>query len=277
MNRRDFFSALFTTGLVLKLSRQLGGARATAPTRTELEDLFAERLGFHIRGYVVPNHPLTADYHNLHQAMPPQGTRFDQAQRGKLIRDADGRVRLETYHIDRESGAMIEQSLSAVIVDPVLGESYYLSFTHKLATKRRLSPANHATSNERRSDSWYKNVQATPLGTKMIEGFECHGQLIKGSVYDSAQMAFQTCLSVEDWVSAQLCTPLLIRVSVNNYAEGEIGFSSETVRTLTDIIEGEPDPALFRIPSGFREYNNDAQSATAREIPLDEFIKRFKP
>lgn len=279
MDRRGFLGKLLTTGVLLKI-RRLVGARETALSGEELSRLLAKRLSRSPWSYVAPNRPLTAIYHSHHQAVLPDGRRNTWAQRGNLVRDTEGRVRLEEYHIDPESGEVVEQSLTAVIVDPILGETYALLFKDRLATKRRYGPATHGHSDATpKVDNinrarLYEDVQATPLGTRMLEGFECHGQIIKASIHTETQRDLPTQVSVEDWVAPRLGTPLLTKVSISQGTGGGLRISTEHLLKLTNIIEGEPAPELFRIPSEFRIEEFKGQTQEVPEVSLEEIMRR---
>jgi len=94
----------------------------------------------------------------------------------------------------------------------------------------------------------YEKVQATSLSTRTLEGFECQGLLITASVRDETRQGDQLIQeTLEEWVALKLSTPLLTQMT-----GGSSGIKAEHVVRLSHIIEGEPDSALFRIPSGFR-------------------------
>jgi len=276
MNRRTFFSQLFTTGLLLKLTRWPDKADGAGLSDADLSGLLTERLFRDpIWSYAVPNHPLTATFSEDQQTLLLNERRMSNTNRVRLVRDGAGRVRFEEDQVDSQRDEMSESTLTVEILDPLLGELYVLSFKDKVATRYRYGlaeqdPSNTSPSREDIVCGWrYENMQVTSLGTMMLEGVECYGQIITASAHTETMMNPPFQVSVEDWIAPRLCTPLLTKMSINT------GLSTERVRRLSNIIEGEPDLELLRIPSGFRIEEFKERTEEVREMTWEEFNAQF--
>jgi hypothetical protein len=181
------------------------------------------------------------------------GTRSELACRNKLFRDAAGRVRLEQYVIDPRDGQVLEWNLSVDIADPLAGELKTLFPRDGVATKQPRRPITEGASGEpagepSRADRSYESIHAAALGPRMLEGIEGHGLLITAILRNEQDRANQpTQETLEEWVALGLSTPLL-----THQRSGHQGWESEHVVSLSNLLDGEPDPALFQIPPEFR-------------------------
>lgn len=251
MNRRTFFSTLFTTGVLLNSMRHPAKAHQATLSTKEALDILIERALMPAWWYVVPNYPLTATQDDRRWIIRPDGTRSELVWRNKLFRDAAGRVRVEEYFIS--PGNTQGQHLRAFIADPVAGELKIVFFEKSVATKYSPSFDSDVVSKmvpdmQHHADQLYENIQIASLGSRTLEGFECSGLLITASVRrDKAQGGHPTQETLEEWVSPKLSTPLLTEAGSRSQ-----GIQSERVVKLLDIKEDKPDSALFEIPSGFR-------------------------
>jgi hypothetical protein len=94
------------------------------------------------------------------------------------------------------------------------------------------------------------DVKHEDLGTQEIEGVSCQGKretvtIPAGKVGNDRPIE----ISSETWYSPDLHAMVL-----RKHSDPRVG---ETVYHLTEIKTGEPDPALFQVPSGYKSIVKD--------------------
>jgi hypothetical protein len=178
------------------------------------------------------------------------GSQIERTQREVLYRDDQGRTRSET-----NEGKYIR------IVDPVAGFAYNLDTAAKTAgtqeimagrgpqglTKQAIatnaparSPFEIASEQAKHSP----NLTAEDLGTQFINGVQAQGARIISTIPVGAIGNNRELKTVnERWVSKDLG----LQVKTVN-SDPRFG---TTTYDLTNIVQGAPDPSLFRVPSDY--------------------------
>ncbi len=173
----------------------------------------------------------------VHQTLA-DGNQISHQNQSKIYRDSQGRVRME--HTTPDGDTRI------AIFDPIAGVSYMLDPSKQTAVKRTLPAAPQNASGtppppHRRSAA---NVQTEDLGTQTINGLAATGkretETIPAGAIGNAQPIVTT---REIWTSTALKVPVLIKSS-------DPRFGTSTMQ-LGNILQGEPDPALFQVPSNY--------------------------
>jgi hypothetical protein len=161
-------------------------------------------------------------------------------------RDSVGRTRAE--HQSAKGGS--QSCASPIIIhDPVAGYMYLLDsanrVAHRMAVKARppSSPENPLA--HLASDPGNPNRRDEPLGSKTMFGVTVVG-LKTTTIHPAGSMGNDRALTDthEYWVSPQLG---LIVYSKTSGAEDR-----EMVSEITELTTAEPDPSLFRVPSGYK-------------------------
>lgn len=219
-----------------------------------------ERSGFGPRFEWVgpgPRTPVTGAPYSGVQATQSQqtladGNQITRQEQSKVYRDSQGRVRIE--HPMNRGWATAGKTPQTVITifDPVAGYSYMLNPATMTAVKRPLPPPK-STQGDSSSNSRLHakgpgisgaQVQTENLGTQTISGVSAAGTRTTETIPAGA-IGNQQPLQVvrETWVSADLKVPVLIKSS-------DPRFGNMTMQ-LTNIVQTEPDPTLFQIPSSY--------------------------
>jgi hypothetical protein len=180
------------------------------------------------------------------QATFAPGNLMMQQRRATLYRDGLGRVRIERWNDLSVSGTTM-----ITIRDPVAGYFYELNPTTRQGFRTSVditsvaalphgSPGPPLQTND--ADS--PEVQTTDLGTQPVSGVSATGtRTIVTGVAGAAGRDHPLQIVREEWVAPDLHLTVLVTVS------GPDGVQSTT--RLTNLVRGEPDPALFQVPAGY--------------------------
>lgn len=176
------------------------------------------------------------------------GNRFVTHSSQTLARDSKGRTHREQA-IRRIGALQMEGPTMIFIYDPVAKLQYSLDpaeRTARISTLKTISlsgtqdaiPSSHEETGDRR-------ITRESLGSKTIEGLTVQGYRT------SVEFAVGTAgnekpftISAEVWYSPDLQADIL-RIR----KDPRVG---ETVYRLTEIQRGDPDPALFQVPSSYK-------------------------
>jgi hypothetical protein len=224
-------------------------------------------MGFEagIGGKIVTNAPFTATVSTEITRTLADGNKIDQTITGKIARDSQGRTRRDMTL----PGAMLPLSESAAVPvaatggpepravfinDPVSGTTYILHPDSKTASEvpfRAMKWAQRPLVRAFRKDAgvpgrekFAGEVTTTDLGTQTINGVLAQGMRITrtipaGRIGNEKPIVIVT----ERWYSPDLQTYVL-RKTMNP-------LSGDTTFQLTNIQQGEPDSALFQVPSDY--------------------------
>jgi hypothetical protein len=208
----------------------------------------------------VKNAPFTGTVVNESTQTLSDGNRIVSSSSGFQARDSQGRTRREET-LGKIGPLQVEAPKTIVISDPVAHVGYILLPKERQAhalkrnegasanvielkkklevrteERHRLGGANEETKTD---------VKHEDLGMQGVEGVACHGTretvtIPAGEVGNERPIVITT----ETWTSDDLHGVVLKKHTDPRYGE--------TVYRLTNIKLGEPDPALFQPPSGFK-------------------------
>jgi hypothetical protein len=227
----------------------------------------------------VKSAPFSADVITLYDRVLDNGNHIHRDSRGKVFRDAQGRVRTETESVsplrsDKFQHITIQDPLQHVVIhlDPEsktatihhLGET-----TSAAAGARETAPpagtgnaillAPQAGQSASRSTSVplqhskTSSAHTEALGMRTIEGVLATGTKISRTMADAGS---QVIVSItESWFSRDLQMIVLTETD-----DGEGGHST---MKLVDIVRADPDPHLFEVPSDYvAKETNPATAST---------------
>ena len=167
------------------------------------------------------------------------GNEISRQDQTKVYRDSQGRIRMERTPANAGNGAA---RTHVTIFDPVAGYAYMLVPSLKKAMKMPL-PANHQSAPPQRPNRG-KQVQTEDLGTQTINGLAATGTRVTTTIPAGAIGNTQPIQTVkETWISTALKVPVQIKTT-----DPRLGKS--TVQ-LTNVVQSEPDPALFQVPPDY--------------------------
>jgi len=184
------------------------------------------------------------------------GNKILGQQQTKVFRDRDGRVRRERTFTH---GSAAPQTMVSIF-DPVAGSSYVLDPAKSSAVKAELPPArtgqmnwsNHA-SGSRKGNA---QTQTENLGTQSVNGVPATGTRVTMTIAAGAIGNVQPIQTVrETWISTDLKVPVMIKTT-------DPRFGTRVVQ-LTNIVQSDPDPSLFQVPSN---YTVTTRSGGGREM-----------
>jgi hypothetical protein len=196
-------------------------------------------------GALITGAPFSALQVTTWQQTPASGQLITRQQRVMIDRDGAGRLRTE-----RSPNNSSDASPTLItIYDPVNAFVYELNATSRTGIRMpteisELPHVSDSTGSPVQAMSANVKVQTTELGTRVVNGVSAIGTrttlTFAAGEFGTAQ-AFET--DLEKWVSPALRRPVLTTVFESP--------SSQTVTELTNIVLGEPDPALFQVPIGY--------------------------
>jgi hypothetical protein len=171
-----------------------------------------------------------------------------------IYRDSQGRVRREIgFELNTPSTGAAKRTMIA-IMDPVSGNRYMLNPENKTAHQM---PLHHGMSEHGAPDAMRDmhprmgagpdaaNLKTEQLGTKTVNGLQAVGTRMTRTI-PAGEIGNLNPIEVvtERWYSSDLQLPLL--TSHNDPMMGTM-----TVK-LVNINRGEPDAALFQVPSDYK-------------------------
>ena len=177
------------------------------------------------------------------------GNAIQRQEQANIYRDSQGRIRREAT-ITGPNG----QTLTRVtIADPVAGVFHQLDAKTKTAVTRPVQFPNSQTIGSGRlqmmgaggrTPETEANVKRETLATQSMHGLMASGTRVTRTIPAGTIGNTQAIETVQEtWVSDELKVPLMTKVS-----DPRVG---TTTTELTNINRGEPDPALFQIPSDY--------------------------
>jgi hypothetical protein len=222
----------------------LGLAQETQPGKTQTGAIVGNVMSVGVTLEAVAGAPFAAESVSSTIRTLSDGTRIDQpvTSSSKYYRDGQGRTREEIIYI-APSG---ERTLSMVhIADPIEGLHYTLDPKNKIAHRVMLTVSKPTPGGPRAPIPVSgPNTTSEPLGLQIVNGVPAQGRLYttripKGTVRNDRD--FQE--TIEAWTSVELGWN--VRQVTRSPLRGEITYE------WINISRQEPDPNLFRIPSGY--------------------------
>ena len=210
-------------------------------------------IGFEagLGGKTVTGAPFTATMTVQRMQTLADGNRIDRSTTGTIARDSQGRVRREMTLPAIGAYATSNQGAPHVIFinDVVSGMQYILDPNRKVAHEVRLAMRAHLNrAGRRRGDSTSSSnaadVVTTSLGTQTINGVSAQGTrytrtIPAGQVGNEKPIVITT----DRWYSPDL--QMYVMTKTTDPVRGD------SIRQLTNIQMGEPDPSLFQVPPGY--------------------------
>jgi len=192
----------------------------------------------------IPGAPFSAGVVKESVKVLPDGTSTPVVTRGKVFRDAEGRIRSEMEIVS--AGSATPRRFITVL-DPVTKMSMVFDPQTKTATLTPLpaaaaSEAITADKTQKVSAKALAVVGAHDLGTSMLQGFSVTGtrraRPAAAQNGDNSQG-----VALETWFSPEL------KVELQAKTEGPGGNASTT--RLENIVTAEPDRAVFEPPADY--------------------------
>ena len=192
---------------------------------------------------VVTGAPYSGTLTEQRQQTLPDGTQSSRQTVTKVYRDSEGRVRKEITRTGRTGGT--QQFIT--LFDPVAGFQARLNPQKLTAEKHPLPPQKSSgdTPPAPPADEDRPQIKTEDLGTNTIEGQAVTGKRVTITVpagqagnTDAAQIVR------EIWTSTALKVPVQVTSTDPHFGK--------STTQLTGISQGEPDAALFQIPSNYK-------------------------
>ena len=197
---------------------------------------------------VVTGAPMTATVSVTHDQTLSDGNTIHTDNQSTEYRDSQGRVRREVPFKLATPAIGVTEGTMIIIMDPVAGKRYMLNPQKKTAHEMPLHPPKppHGNANgEPPARPGMGNVTTEQLGTKTILGLTAQGTRVTRTI-PAGQIGNTKAISVvtERWVSTDLQIPLSM-----THNDPMMGAMTSTV---TSVTRGEPDAALFQVPSDYK-------------------------
>jgi hypothetical protein len=201
---------------------------------------------------VVRNAPFSAEQQRERHEVLPNGAHIDQVSRPlKMWRDSAGRLRMETPPLRYENRDEQGFPYLVVIFDPVLKSEYVLDapqhIAHRLSVATVEVPPPNPDANDQIGSvdkSANGTVTREPLGYRTIEGLVASGMRTTiESAADAATAERRPAIVAETWHSKDLQLEVMYTCPDRS--------SADNIRKLTNVVLGEPDPALFQLPPNY--------------------------
>ena len=173
------------------------------------------------------------------------GNQISRQEQSKVYRDKDGRLRTERSFTP--PGSTTAQTMISIF-DPVGGFFYALDPAKLTAVKSALPPAHSsqagAAAHGPRSGTGGPQVQTESLGTQSVNGVQATGTRTTQTI-PAGEIGNSQPIQVvrEVWVSVDLKVPVMIKATDPRFGN--------SVMQLTNIVQSEPDAALFQVPSNY--------------------------
>lgn len=211
------------------------------PMVVSLVDQFSPLI-FSISG--IPGAPYSAVQVRESTQLLSDGTQGDRlVQTTVLYRDSEGRTRTERP-FPHDPRIVQTAPLIVEIEDPVANCRYVLDVSNLVAHRTVAPPPQlpRAKSFRSRTVSGAEQPNGSQsLGSQMIEGVLAEGQLTRTIHTDGEGQ--ESVWTSEVWRSPELKEIVLNRL---------LRPGSEQTTRLTQVKLGEPDPALFQVPPGYK-------------------------
>jgi len=209
-------------------------------------------IGFEagLGGKTVTGAPFTATMTVQRTQTLADGNRIDRSTSGTIARDSQGRVRREMTLSAIGAFATSNQGAPHVIFinDVVSGMQYILDPSRRIAHEVQLRVhVKRAGMRQNGSDTSVRNagdVTTTSLGTQTIDGVSAQGTRYTRTI-PAGQIGNEKPIVIitERWYSPDL--QMYVMTKTTDPVRGD------SIRQLTNIQMGEPDPSLFQVPAGY--------------------------
>jgi len=198
---------------------------------------------------VVTGAPMTATITVTHDQTLSDGNTIHTENTSTEYRDSQGRMRKEVPFKLATPATGVTEGTMVIIMDPVAGKRYILNPQKKTAHEMPLRPPRPQPVDTAGAAPLPKpfgeNVSTESLGSKTILGLPATGTQVTRTI-PAGQIGNAKAISVvtERWVSTDLQIPLSTK-----HSDPMMGTMTTTV---TSVTRGEPDAALFQVPSDYK-------------------------
>jgi hypothetical protein len=203
-------------------------------------------------GKTVTGAPFTATIMVQRTQTLADGNQINRSTSGTIARDSQGRVRREMTLPVIGAYATSNQGAPHVIFinDVVSGTQYILDPNRKIAHEVRLERRmrlNRVGRRQKQADILTPNavgVTKTSLGAQTINGVQAQGTRYTRTI-PAGQIGNEKpiVITTERWYSPEL--QMYVMTKTTDPVRGD------SVRQLTNILTGEPDPSLFQVPPDY--------------------------
>jgi len=201
-------------------------------------------------GKVVTGSPFTATAVSESTQTLSDGNKITRKTQTSLYRDSQGRFRKEvTLRAIGLFAATGHAKSLVVIQDPVAGKSFLLDGDRKTArelpnAKWKFKPQKDAKWFRKMNSASDADVQKEDLGTQTINGVSAQGTRYTRTI-PAGQIGNEKPITIvsETWYSPDLQMLVMSKRSDPRFGD--------TTYLLTNIQRGEPDAALFQVPSDY--------------------------
>jgi hypothetical protein len=203
------------------------------------------------------------------------GNTIVEKSQTNVYRDTQGRVRIEHTFPSRPGSTSQTASRKMVsIFDPVANTSYMLqpnenkAFKSTMRSPRPPADANASGAQTRsRSPRHHEpgsgnapQVQTDNLGLQTINGIAATGTRTTQTIPAGAIGNTNSIQIVREvWMSQDLKIPVMIKTSDPRFGE--------TTMQLTNVLQTNPDPALFQVPAGYTVQNSHDRMSGGHRPP----------
>ncbi|MGH9737525.1 MAG: hypothetical protein ACRD4X_02950 [Candidatus Acidiferrales bacterium] len=208
-------------------------------------------IGFEagLGGKTVTGTPFTATISAQETQTLADGNQINRTTTGTIARDSQGRVRREMTLPAIGAFATTSQGAPHVIFieDVVAGTQYILDPDRKIAHQVRMDRRGRrfrVQNNVAPPPSDQGNVTTASLGTQTINGVQAQGTRYTRTI-PAGQIGNEKpiVITTERWYSPDL--QMYVLTKTTDPVRGN------SVRQLTNIQMGEPDPSLFQVPPDY--------------------------
>ena len=205
----------------------------------------------------IPNVPLLAVVNTQSSQILKDGSTLNRKTLSAIARDGHGRIFNERRPLIPASETATPPILSIHIYDPQTRMNTFIDPQNRVAWQSTLNRPPSSVPPEAGSiplvgsspPSQY--IKEEDLGTRRMEGVDVHGTRDTQTISAEANGGKEITVVDEYWYSEDL--------RLNMLAIHKDPRTGEQTTTVTQLDRGEPDPAIFEIPSGYKIIQRGAQ------------------
>jgi hypothetical protein len=205
----------------------------------------------------IPNVPLLAVVNTQSSEILPDGTTLNRKTLSAIARDGHGRIFNERRPLIPESDTATPPIVSIHVYDPQTRMNTFIDPQQRVAWQSTLNRPPSAVPPEVGSIPLAGSTPASPyikeedLGTRRMEGVDVHGIRDTQTIPAEANGGKEITVVDEYWYTEDL--------RLNMLAIHKDPRTGEQTTTVTQLSRGEPDAAIFEIPSGYKVIHRGAQ------------------
>jgi hypothetical protein len=205
----------------------------------------------------IPNAPLLAVVNTERMQILNDGTRLNQKTLSAIARDGHGRIYNERRPLVPASDTVTPPILSIHVYDPQTRANTFIEPQNRTAWQSTLNRPPSSLPPEAVSIPLVGSSPPSPyvkeedLGTRRMEGVDVHGFRETQTIPAESNGGKELTVVDEYWYSDDL--------RLNMLAIHKDPRTGEQTTTVTQVTRGEPDTAIFEIPSGYTVIHGVAQ------------------